>query len=472
MRSPRVAREGTLAEFVPILVGNLVPLVGVLALDWRPETLVTLYMLEFAFGLLLAGLKALFAAKPPREDREDATITVTDRNLVYKQGNVELPGPLPPVYPRNVPFVFALIGTGLWMGAFLGMPLLRAAPLVNPVADPTVLLGVIALIVGQSVDTWRDYFRDGRYEHVSPYVVVETPARQVLFLAFAFIAIPVAAVGGDGAVFGALVAAKLLFDWSAFRTQHGDGGQLSDWLSGPDAATGDSDPPHVPDSEPSTVVRTHRKAAVAHALGETLIRRTPLYVPMGVVGWIVAGGLLFDGEAQGWLLAGVLMVVLIALATVARVFESVITVDAMEYRRHGTYLVAYDTRLDAVQWSAPVTTIYGSELVTDRFADRYYGTRTFSVTMGSGDDGAERTLGPVAEPERLVGAFELPIVRTDFDPIDRRFVVAAVGGGPLVAAIMASLAVADPEWIILLLFAFPFPAYMLYGVWAQAYPDD
>ena len=154
MPAARGPREGTAVEFAPILLANLFPLVGVLALAWRPETLVTLYTLEFAFGLLLAGVKALFAARPPREDREDATISVTDRNLVYKRGSVELPGSVPPIYPRNVPFVLALAGFGSWIGVFLGLPLLTATSLVNPVADPTMLLGVVGLIVGQSIDTW------------------------------------------------------------------------------------------------------------------------------------------------------------------------------------------------------------------------------------------------------------------------------------------------------------------------------
>jgi len=470
MPAARGPREGTAVEFAPILLANLFPLVGVLALAWRPETLVTLYTLEFAFGLLLAGVKALFAARPPREDREDATISVTDRNLVYKRGSVELPGSVPPIYPRNVPFVLALAGFGSWIGVFLGLPLLTATSLVNPVADPTMLLGVVGLIVGQSIDTWRDYFRDGRYEDVSPFVVVETPARQLLFLVFAFLATPIAAAGGNVTVLVALVVGKVLFDWSAFRTQHGNGGRLSDWLSGPDEATGDPDPPHVPDDEPSTAVRTHQRAAVAHAMNETLINRVPFYAPMGIVGWVVVGEFVFDGGSE-WLLAGLLVAVLIALAIPAKVLEAALAVDAMEYRRHGDHLVAYDTRLDTVQWSAPVATVYDGELVSDRFADRYYGTRTFAVHVGSGDDGARRELGPVAEPERLVEAFELPVWQTDPEPIDRRFVAAAVAGGLLSVAITAGLAVTNPGWIVFLLFAMPFPVMMLYAVWAQAYPD-
>ena len=54
-----------------------------------------------------------------------------------------------------------------------------------------------------------------------------------------------------------------------------------------------------------------------------------------------------------------------------------------------------------------------------RLPDRYLGTRTFPVTTGWGADEAERTLGPVTDPDALIEAFELPIQSTELSPLNR-----------------------------------------------------
>ena len=58
--------------FGSILLANLIPLVGVLWLGWDPATLVMIYALELLFTFPLAGLKAVFAGRPPRTDRADS----------------------------------------------------------------------------------------------------------------------------------------------------------------------------------------------------------------------------------------------------------------------------------------------------------------------------------------------------------------------------------------------------------------
>ncbi len=68
--------------FRPVLGANLLPLIGVLWLGWDPETLVTVYGCELLLLFPLAGVKALFAGRPPRTDRESDVISVSGSGLV------------------------------------------------------------------------------------------------------------------------------------------------------------------------------------------------------------------------------------------------------------------------------------------------------------------------------------------------------------------------------------------------------
>ncbi|WP_279387017.1 DUF6498-containing protein [Natrarchaeobius halalkaliphilus] len=109
------ARAPSTAAFAPILFANLVPLVGVLAYGWEPSTLVVIYALEVLLAFPLAATKALFAGRPPRvEDLEKdsgnlGVLSVGNTDLVRKRGSITLVSWLPPVYPRNLPFVGAVI---------------------------------------------------------------------------------------------------------------------------------------------------------------------------------------------------------------------------------------------------------------------------------------------------------------------------------------------------------------------------
>ena len=97
-----------------ILLANLLPLGGVLWLGWDPATLVVIYALEMLFTFPLAGLKAVFAARPPRTDHADASMVNVSSELTEMRGSVTLVSWLPPIYPRNLPFATAIGNGSIW----------------------------------------------------------------------------------------------------------------------------------------------------------------------------------------------------------------------------------------------------------------------------------------------------------------------------------------------------------------------
>ncbi|WP_370515819.1 DUF6498-containing protein, partial [Halapricum sp. CBA1109] len=88
--------------FAPVLLANLLPLVGVLAFGWNPATLLVVYAAEVLVSFPIAALKALFAAKRPPSDR-DGVVSVGDAVLTGKRGSVRPVAWLPPIYPPERP---------------------------------------------------------------------------------------------------------------------------------------------------------------------------------------------------------------------------------------------------------------------------------------------------------------------------------------------------------------------------------
>ncbi|RQH01481.1 DUF6498-containing protein [Natrarchaeobius oligotrophus] len=484
------ARAPSTAAFAPILLANLVPLVGVLAYGWEPTTLVAIYALEVLLAFPLAAAKTPFAGRPPRvEDLEDdggdsSVLAVGNTDLARKRGSVELVSWLPPVYPRNLPFVGAVLFASVWTTLFVVAALAQVA-VHEALARPEVWLGVAALIAGQGVETWRDYLRSGRYETTSPYAVVEAPARQAFFLIFVLL---VVAETSGAVVLAAFVAVKLLVDWSAFRATRGDGGRLTGWLAGPEGADERSDPPRPPDddfdpsSEPDARVPTHTRTVVLTGVLHTLVKPAPFYVGIVLLAWVVILAVLGGNGDGGWfavaLLVGSALLAFAVLATflAIKVAEHVLEYAPLEYRRYGDRLVAYDAWVDEIQWIVPLHEIRDVTLVFDRFPDRVFDARTLEARTGWGDDESTRALGPVGDADAFVEALDLPVRTAELElkPMDRR--IAALAIVPVVGVVVVAVAFAVGPWPLLaavpyVFFGLPFAAPVLHGLWRRAYPD-
>ncbi|WP_241659146.1 hypothetical protein [Halorubrum salsamenti] len=113
-------------------------------------------------------------------------------------------------------------------------------------------------------------------------------------------------------------------------------------------------------------------------------------------------------------------------------------------------------------------------MVHTRLPDRVFGTRTVELTAGVGDEETERFVGPVADGEALVSAFDLPVRSTDLPAMDRRIAAGAVGFGLALAA--GALALIAGPWgdsgtTVRVLFLLPFGVWSVRLLWRQAYGE-
>ncbi|SNR23479.1 DUF6498-containing protein [Halorubrum vacuolatum] len=458
---------------------NLLPLFGVLWFGWDPATLVVIYALELLFTLPLAGVKALFAKRPPRADHDESGTLSVSHPVTDHRGSIDLVRWLPPVYPRNLPFAAAVINGSAWFLIVIGAVLAGIVSAGDALMRPEVFVSALALVIGQSVETWRDYLQK-EYETSSPYAVIETPARQTFFLAFVLMATPgIEAFGVEG-VLVVLVMVKLLIEWSAYRAASDGGGRLTGWLAGPESAADAREPIDIPEDPPEATIPTDRRAVYYTTLFDVVGRFAPFAVGPFIVLWFIMIAVL-GGEGTTVAVAAVSVLVAAAfLLTLAmRVLMGVLQYGWLEYRRYGDRLVAYDTLVSEPQWATKRSVIRDVQVVPDRFADRLCDTRTVAVTTGWGDEERRRYLGPTAHGDDLIERFELPAVSTDLDPIDRR-PIAVVIGSLAVFGVGTLLLVIGP-WVtagevlfaglVYGVFGIPFVGLLLRGVWVQAYPE-
>jgi len=448
---------------------------------WDPETLVVIYTLELLFTFPLAGVKALFAQRPPQTDPdEDTSVISVSNELIEKRGSIHIVSWLPPIYPRNLPFATAVIGAATWFVIMIGVVLGDIVAVADILARPDVLIGAFGLIIGQSVETWREY-RRGSYETASPYTVIETPARQTFFLAFVLFVTPGITVVGVEVVLAIIVLAKLLVEWSAYRASHDNGGRLTKWLSGPKQSDTDRETVRVPDGDPEARLPTDTRAVLYTGVFHIVGRLAPFYAMLFIFVWFLLL-ILFGGEEPSATVAigsGVVVLAAFLGLVAAKIGMFYFRHGPVEYRRYGDRLVAYDTLLSEPQWSSSIDVLRNVEIVPNRLPDRLLGTRTIAVTTGWGDDDSDRYLGPVADPDTLVETFELPVRTTELEPLDRR--PAAVVIACLTGIIGTIILLAIGPWIsagellfgglVYGVFGIPAIALVLRLIWDQSYPE-
>ncbi len=460
--------------FVAVLFANLLPLPGLVWLEWEPTVLVFVYGLEVLLSLLLASVKALFAQRRPPSDRESGVLTLSDSRLAEKRGSVQPVAWLPPIFLRNVPFALAVLYVTPLYGLFFGLFLLEIADVGPELLGTEVLASVGALFVGQLVELDGQYRRRRQYERVSPYAAVETAARQVFVLIFVVGTLGVA-LGSTGALVF-VVGLKLLVELAAHRTNRADddSSRFIAWFAGPSEPDDSEASVRVPSAAPTGRVRPDRSAVVRNALFRAATRAVG-YLPIaGLVGAFVVLSLASLLESSPVVPLGVVaLVVLIAAAVGVQVVIYFLVYGTLEYQRRGEHLVAYDWLVEEPQWSTRVEDLRDVTMANDRFTDRLLGTRTIQTTTRD-DAERNRLLGPFADPGRAVDALELPLEAVALEPMDRRL---AVGAATLVGVAILSIVVTtvapgmpDAASTVAGLAAFVLVVVAL-GLWHQAFPD-
>ncbi|MUW15440.1 hypothetical protein GJ633_12925 [Halorubrum sp. CBA1125] len=451
--------------FLVTVAANVVPLVGVFHLGWSAQTFAVVYAIELVVAVPFAGLKALFARPPPNYDelerpREDDPLksdewggtSVGPSDLNRRRGSVTIVDPLPPIYPRNVPFALQAFGAAVGLvGVFLFV-LGRFVDVPATLADPSVAASVVFLVISHVGVVEREYFRKRRHETSTPRDVVASATTEA---GLATVVLMFAIVGGPTGALVAFVAVKMFAEWRGYR-----GGVAFD----PDEGVGTLPPVAAPDVLPTAEVRPDRRAVRAAALwrgATSAVSGGPAYLfawvglTAGSAGVVAATVVCFGLLPAG--LGGL------------KAVEYALTHGTLAYQRRDDAVVAYDDLTDTVQWATPVDDLRDAELCEGELADRACDTRTFSLIPSAGE--YELSVAHLREYGRAVEAFELPVETTAFGPLDRRVAGVAAAVGACGIAVVAGLAYYAPSIAAVAAgFGGPFGVVALRSAWQWALP--
>ena len=407
-------------------VANLVPLVGVLTLGWNVYSLLTLYWIEGLVTVLLAAAKALFAERgsPGLPDIEPL------HELREKRGGWQPVSWLPAVYPRNVPFAASILG--FWTVAVLPASVLywvTAVPVIRP--SLSLLVGGVGLVITQLHEFFSGYLARREYADVSAQEILHEP----LQLGLVTLTLGLLASAGDRSgglvLLTGIVVAKTMTSVYRIVTDHTD-------LSVPSVLDGAFDGSHA---EP----RPDIDAPDGPVRGRVSVDAAPVLLgglPMVAFGFAhrstfaILVGLTFAALAGGWVWLVVGLVFVLVVASV-RIGSYYLRYGTIEYRRYEGQLVAYDTALGAVQWTASVDSATFS--IRNAIPDRLLDTGTLNV---SGADPGDRDtqVGPVADLDATIERLELPVADPARPERDSAVIVSALLLALFFLAVPAGLA--------------------------------
>lgn len=461
--------------FVPTLLANLLPIVGVLMFGWDSETLIVLYVLELFFSIPLAASKALFAQRAPqtRDDTDNTLISISS-NLEAKRGSTKILELLPPVYPRNIPFITAVVGFGIQSSLAFGLLLPKIVDITGVISEREVIGSLAVLIVARLIDMWRNYFR-GEYKTVSPYSVVEAPAREIAFIILMlFVSVFTSAAGTEFAVV-ILIGGKIVVEWSGYQASTETGSRLTSWLSGPVSQDTESTEVVLPKEQPDARVSTDSRGVLFTGVLNVIVNLAPFVAMPFMILWIVLLGFV-GSDLSSVMAVGITLAVFGSYIgfLLAEVLIFYLRYGLLEYHRYGDRLIAYDRLVEEAQWETSTDVLRGVELVTDRLPDRLLGTRTIVATVGVGENAAERTIGPVSDPKTFTESFDFPIASTTFEPLKRWTMVlfgSCIGGILVtVAVLIVAPSISVREVVVYTGFGLPYTIPLLHKIWAESYP--
>lgn len=384
------ARSGPLA----VLGSNLVVPVGVIALGWSTTVLLGVFVLDVIAGVWWAVVKVPFAAKRPNNAIDDDSRLFG--SFEAKRGEIALPGPVPPVYLRNVPTLVVaacLLGPLETVAAFMVFAL--PDPTITDAVARQLLLGGLAVVAGRGYETWADYFRGGGYRDHSPRSVLLLPFMHLFGVgALVFLAGGLAGSGLAGdLVLGAVVAGKFAFDLRTLRVERDP--DRRGWfyrLYGNAETEIEPEPVAVPEDEPLATIRAGRRVAVVDAAfrGLTYSLSSPVLVVWAIV--------IFLAGIGAWSLVGWPVLVVVAFVGI-RALGRYLAYGTVEYRAHEGVLVVHDRLLDEPQARIEGTAVTGASVERDP-VDRVFDTETLEI--GGTDDDVGPDIGlTVPEPEEV-----------------------------------------------------------------------
>ncbi|WP_136689594.1 DUF6498-containing protein [Halorhabdus amylolytica] len=382
---------------LPVVGGNLIPIAGVLFFEWSPTALLLVYQAELAAICVWTVVKIPFAHKRPNNAIDDRFRLLGP--LQEKRGAVGLPGPLPPVYPRNVPtLVFAVVIAPVVVGlAFVVFALTR--PTVTEADAAAFLLGGAVVFLTRGIDSYREYFRANEYCEHSPRSLLLVPFKYLFVVGLLFMAffglestVETTTILDPRRSVLALAIGKLAYDIRASRLEHDDDRRsLFSLLYGSKRTEIEPVPVETPDTEPDLRTSMGRKERVVDAVVHGVIYLagaigfvTVLIVGFGVVASSVA--IVLVGLGFG--------VFFVALRAITRYLRY----GTVEYHCYDDVLVAYDRLLEEPQ--AKVENYAVTDItITNGLVDRLLDSSSLDFDVYSTDDTTMEMFVPA--PERV-----------------------------------------------------------------------
>lgn len=190
-----------------VLVGaNLLPLFGVIFLDWSIAMILAIYWAETG----VIGFYTIFKIKNA-EGKHDGGANIVDTDMSF--------------WSRSAIIGFFIFHFGLFMTAHAGflMGLFSSLDILGQFTISNLWLPVVVFALSHGVSYWRNYLRGGEYKRLSARGFMKQPYKRVfaMHLVIVFSVFVVDLIGTfavTSVVF--LVAIKTALDLTAHRREH------------------------------------------------------------------------------------------------------------------------------------------------------------------------------------------------------------------------------------------------------------
>ncbi|WP_435066739.1 DUF6498-containing protein [Haloplanus sp. C73] len=364
---------------------------GVVRFEWGPHLLLFVYWVEAGVAATRGAVQSLFAARPPSAAyRPTATrVPFPLEALADVRGGIRLSNCLPPVYPRNVPYVLLSV---LPLAAFwpLGGLLLTGAvaPFAEAFAPPATLALAVLVVVVDQASRFVDWLRSGAYESTA---ATGGNSRKYLMLVFVLAVVaPLAVNGAEAAGVGriglglAAVGARAGYA----LVEHRYPGWVESTVFS-DETVGEEQSVETPDGEPVESFRSDRRgtlaaAAISGVLASVLGLMLFPVLFGGLAGSLVGGEVL--GAPYGRVVGAAAGAAAVVGCRVLVEFVVGWVVSAhVVYRIYPDAVVAHNELTGVAQWSVrrdEIATVTASSDLFTAVLPEWYDTLKLSTVAG------------------------------------------------------------------------------------------
>jgi hypothetical protein len=414
----RALARGRRLRALALLVSNLLPIAGVVALGWNAAALMTLYWFELGIASFWALVRALFAGRPS-EVEPDALIAGP-----LAQRRIGLSVPLTGVRIRLSSLVVLPVAAPLLAVVWLFVGGLTVGVVTDgglaPAALDTVTLAVFAVFVSEGATTLVEYFGRGEYrDHSAQTAVRGVIARgAALFFGAVFTVtlVGVATLDGDAPI-SALdpdaVGLPLLLGVIGLKAAVDLAGLYRERLDAFDESQAldlgfSYDPPTAESVDgsldgPVDAVRLPRRSRFAGALATVPVH--PGLCWLAAVPAFVAALFAIGGD---WTTVAVLSGVAVAVPLSLAAVDHELRYGLVAYRAGDDALVARDRLFGATLWRVESWDEAGLRVERTRL-DRRLGTETVVIELRD----EEHRIPGLSDPEPVLSVFDRRPSRRD-----------------------------------------------------------